>query len=74
MKKSEYPTSIWVALGAGEYTEWGQKNFLQPGDESLVIIYDEKKYPKGPSELEVAALMDEYPAPDGIIAVRQTFV
>ena len=43
MKKSEYPTSIWVALGAGEYTEWGQKNFLQPGDESLVIIYDENK-------------------------------
>eukprot|EP00971_Amphidinium_carterae_P311814 6197834-Amphidinium_carterae.1 len=30
--ESYYPTSTWIALGAGQYTEWGAKNYLRKGD------------------------------------------
>lgn len=72
--ESDYPTSMWIALGAGEYTDWGAANFLQPKDESLVMIYDETVFPKGPSEELVSSLFNELASPDGIISLHQTFV
>lgn len=72
--KSDYPNSVWIALGAGEYTEWGETNFLQPGDESLVMVYDEKLFPQGPNEDTVNLLFDEMTTPDGIVALHQTIV
>eukprot|EP00933_Yihiella_yeosuensis_P080808 TRINITY_DN94309_c0_g1_i1.p1 TRINITY_DN94309_c0_g1~~TRINITY_DN94309_c0_g1_i1.p1 ORF type:complete len:401 (+),score=66.32 TRINITY_DN94309_c0_g1_i1:53-1255(+) len=74
MKASDYPTSMWIALGAGEYTEWGASNFLQPKDESLVMVYDEKIFPDGPALDIVDSLFAERSAPHGIIALHQTFV
>eukprot|EP00928_Gymnodinium_smaydae_P015575 TRINITY_DN15768_c0_g2_i1.p1 TRINITY_DN15768_c0_g2~~TRINITY_DN15768_c0_g2_i1.p1 ORF type:complete len:416 (-),score=57.72 TRINITY_DN15768_c0_g2_i1:85-1332(-) len=72
--KSDYPTSMWIALGAGEYTDWGASNFLQPKDECLVIVYDETRFPTGPSEEQVSRMLDDGIAPEGIIALHQTFV
>jgi len=72
--ESDYPTSMWIALGAGEYTEWGQKNFLQPKDEALVLIYNEDTFPSGPGAETVAHLLEDFAAPEGIIALHQTFV
>jgi len=72
--KSDYPTSMWIALGAGEYTEWGEKNFLQPGDESLVILYNEELYPDGPDMNTVTKLFDDTKSPDGMVTLHQTFV
>ncbi|CAE7619910.1 unnamed protein product [Symbiodinium sp. CCMP2456] len=72
--QSDYPVSMWIALGAGEYTDWGNNNFLQPKDETLVLIYDEKRYPKGPSAGLVESLFQDFDAPEGIIALHQTFV
>eukprot|EP00930_Biecheleria_cincta_P051688 TRINITY_DN36897_c0_g1_i1.p1 TRINITY_DN36897_c0_g1~~TRINITY_DN36897_c0_g1_i1.p1 ORF type:complete len:402 (-),score=58.69 TRINITY_DN36897_c0_g1_i1:272-1477(-) len=71
---SDYPTSMWIALGAGEYTEWGAKNFLRPKDESLVMIYDETKYPSGPDAALVESFFLDFAAPDGIIHLHQTIV
>lgn len=70
--QSDYPVSMWIALGAGEYTDWGNNNFLQPKDETLVLIYDEKRYPKGPSAGLVESLFQDFDAPEGIIALHQT--
>lgn len=74
---SDYPTSMWIAVGAGEYTEWGATNFLQPEDETVVLIYDEAKYPDGPDDLTVEHLFGDIHRDrslDGIIALHQTFV
>lgn len=35
------PKQIMVSIGATRYTEFGQTNFLQAGDESVVILYPE---------------------------------
>ena len=45
LKYAGYPKSAWIALGQGEYTKWGMENFMQPGDEVVVIVYDEKRFP-----------------------------
>lgn len=71
---SDYPTSMWIALGAGEYTEWGQKNFLKVGDEALVIVYDEEVFREGPDAEVVGKLFEDSRAPEGLIALHQTFV
>jgi len=72
--KSDYPTSMWIALGAGEYTEWGEKNFLKPGDQSLVILYSEDMYPSGPAKDLIEKLFNTTTTPDGMIYLHQTFV
>lgn len=71
---SDYPTSMWIALGAGEYTDWGSANFLQPKDECLVVVYDEQYFPDGPCDATVQDLFFEKDAAKGIIALHQTFV
>merc|ERR1712232_542687 len=71
---SEYPTSTWIACGAGEYTEWGAKNFIQPLDECTIIIYDETVFPGGPSMEVVNNSFDDKPAPEGMIDLHQTFL
>jgi len=72
--QSDYPTSVWVALGAGEYTEWGQQNFLQAKDECVVMVYDEKVHPDGPALDIIRDLFQDSDAPEGVIALHQTFV
>eukprot|EP00434_Breviolum_minutum_P018664 symbB.v1.2.016467.t2/scaffold1252.1/size200744/15 len=71
--ESDYPVSMWIALGAGEYTDWGSTNYLQPKDQSLVMVYDEEIFPNGPDEELVEKLFEEGDAPRGIIALHQTF-
>jgi len=72
--ESDYPTSMWIALGAGEYTEWGSSNFIERGDEALVLIYDEQGLPAGPNGHTIRRLFEDARAPEGIIALHQTFV
>merc|ERR1712113_147607 len=74
---SDYPTSMWIAVGAGEYTEWGAQNYLQPQDETVVLIYDEAKHPNGPELSTIEDLFGDIHRDrtmDGIIALHQTFV
>jgi len=74
LKESDYPTSSWIALGAGEYTEWGAANFLQARDEALVIVYDERVWPKGPGSVTIDRLFDDLLAPEGLVSLHQTFL
>lgn len=34
------PALTLVGIGATRYTSYGEANFLQPGDESIVVVYD----------------------------------
>ena len=74
IEASDYPTSAWIALGAGEYTAWGEANFLQQYDEVVVMLYDETKFPSGPSMDVIRGLFDDIEAPFGCIALHQTVV
>ncbi|WGE90641.1 DUF5718 family protein [Actinobacillus genomosp. 1] len=44
LKQANYPTKAVISIGATRYTEFGESNFLQVGDTSIVVVYDAKKY------------------------------
>ena len=44
--QSDFPSKIMISIGATRYTEFGEKNYLQKGDKSYIIIYPKKKYSK----------------------------
>ncbi|MDD0851711.1 DUF5718 family protein [Halobacteriovorax sp. GB3] len=38
------PSQCLLSIGATRYTEYGKTNFLSVGDESIVVVYDKRKY------------------------------
>ncbi|MGN1281682.1 MAG: DUF5718 family protein [Succinivibrio sp.] len=44
LKEAGYPQKIMVSIGATRYTEYGETNFLQNGDISVVVVYPEDRY------------------------------
>jgi len=40
LKDSNYPRQALISIGATAYAEFGEKNYLQSGDEVFVIAYD----------------------------------
>lgn len=42
LRAAGLPARILIGIGATRYSDFGEHNFVQPGDESLVIIYDER--------------------------------
>ncbi len=37
------PAEAIISIGATRYTQYGEKTFLKAGDESIVIVYDQRK-------------------------------
>jgi len=75
LERSDHPNSMWIALGAGMYTEWGEKNFLLPGDDVVVAIYDEKVFPSGLDDKTVSKIMnDELLRVEGLVSLHQTII
>lgn len=46
LKEANYPNQVMVSIGATRYTDYGEHNFLQNGDKSVVVVYPEDKYSK----------------------------
>lgn len=44
LEEAGFPQKIMVSIGATRYTKWGESNFLQEGDETVVILYPGNKY------------------------------
>lgn len=44
MAKANYPKQAIISIGATRYTEFGERNFLQVGDTSIVVVYNAQKY------------------------------
>ncbi len=40
LRAAGQPRQVLIGIGATRYTPFGESNFLQPGDESIVIVYD----------------------------------
>ena len=71
--------SCWIALGAGEYTDWGVENFLKPQDECAVLLYDEREFSEdGPSIDQIVGIFEDRGTvmneTKGLIALHQTIV
>ncbi|USR75612.1 DUF5718 family protein [Photobacterium damselae] len=71
LEKAQYPTQAVISIGATRYTEYGETTFLQPGDTSIVVVYDAKLYTE--SEIEQMATSNDF-AQDGLSALVQTVV
>ncbi len=65
MKSGPVPSSIMVSIGATRYTDFGEKNFLRPGDASCVVLYPESKY----SESQIRALVGKKDFSDASLSV-----
>ncbi len=44
LAQANYPTKAVISIGATRYTEFGEKNFLQIGDKSMVVVYPNQQY------------------------------
>lgn len=67
--EANYPSQVLLALGATRYTPYGESNFLQRGDVSMVVVYDQRSYtPQAIRQLAAANDLHK----QGISAVVQT--
>lgn len=44
LAQADYPTQAVISIGATRYTEFGETNFLQPGDVSMVVVYNSRQH------------------------------
>lgn len=68
LKKANYPKKALISIGATRYTDFGEKTYLQAGDESFVIVYDPKLH-KNP--LDILNHGKDYPE-KGVSVLYQT--
>ena len=69
LAQADYPSKIMISIGATRYTDFGEKNYLQKGDISYIIIYPKKNYSKEvliekikkdePFEKDISSLIQE---------------
>ncbi|MFB9133850.1 DUF5718 family protein [Vibrio olivae] len=67
--EADYPQQVLLALGATRYTPYGETNFLQRGDVSMVVVYDQRSYT--PQQIRQLAASNQLQK-SGISAVVQT--
>ena len=48
LKDAGNPQQAIISIGATRYTRFGEKNFLQEGDEVIVVVYDNGQYCTNP--------------------------
>lgn len=48
LKACNYPSQMLISIGATRYTTYGEKTFLQKGDELYVVLYDDYLHCKNP--------------------------
>jgi hypothetical protein len=44
LKNNNYPKNMLISIGATQYSDFGENNFLQNNDELYVIVYDKTKH------------------------------
>ena len=68
IEKAGYPEKAVISIGATRYTPYGEKTFLQEGDEVIVVVYDNDIYCTNP--IMMMAQKGEFDAP-GVSALVQ---
>ena len=64
------PTQALISIGATRYTDFGETHFLEPGDESIVVVYDTRRY--STSEIHRIARGTVSTPAEGISLLRQS--
>lgn len=72
LKEAGYPAQAVISIGATRYTHFGETNFLQPGDEVIVVVYDNDKFCMNP--ILSLANKGELVGKEGISALIQKVV
>ncbi|MDH2997536.1 hypothetical protein A1D22_07355 [Pasteurellaceae bacterium LFhippo2] len=67
LEQANYPTKAVISIGATRYTEFGESNFLQIGDTSIVAVYNAKNY----SHSQIVEMAEKEQFPDDISALIQ---
>lgn len=68
IKQANYPAQAIISIGATRYTPFGETNFLQVGDTSIVVVYNAIKYTH--EQIVEMAKKEEF-AEEGISALIQ---
>ncbi len=68
LEQAGYPDKAVISIGATRYTEFGESNFLQVGDTSVVVVYNGKHY----SHDDIAAMAQKGEFADDVSALVQS--
>ncbi|MCK3658193.1 hypothetical protein A4G18_05585 [Pasteurellaceae bacterium Pebbles2] len=60
LKQANYPRHAIISIGATRYTEFGERNFLQPGDTSIVAVYNGTQF--NAEQIAQMARQTQFPA------------
>lgn len=69
LKSAGYPPQALISVGATRYTDFGETHFLQPGDRSIVVLYDSEQYHR--DELPALVLDPKSAAGPGLSVLNQ---
>lgn len=69
LEKAGYPTQAIISIGATRYTDFGEQNFLQAGDTSIVLLY-----PQHYSSAQILDMVKSNRYPDDVSALVQHVV
>ncbi|QLB20973.1 hypothetical protein A6B43_05295 [Vespertiliibacter pulmonis] len=67
LAQSNYPTQAIISIGATRYTNFGERNFLQIGDTSIVVLYNAEKY----NHADIVKMAEQETFADDISALVQ---
>ena len=67
LQQANYPTNAVISIGATRYTDFGEHNFLQIGDTSIVVVYNANRY----SHAQIAEMAQHEQFADDISALVQ---
>lgn len=70
IEKANYPKQAVISIGATRYTEFGERNFLQVGDVSIVVVYNAKQY----SAEDIAEMAKKELFPNDVSALIQKVI
>lgn len=70
IEKANYPKQAVISIGATRYTEFGERNFLQVGDVSIVVVYNAKQY----SAEDIAEMAKKEQFPNDVSALIQKVI
>ncbi|QIM62493.1 hypothetical protein A1D29_03805 [Pasteurellaceae bacterium Orientalotternb1] len=67
LARADFPTKAVISIGATRYTDFGERNFLQVGDTSIVVLYHGKQY----RHEQIVEMAEKEQFADGISALVQ---
>ena len=68
LARASYPTKAIISIGATRYTDFGEHNFLQIGDISIVVVYNAQRY----SHEQIVDMAEKEVFEEGVSALVQT--